>query len=253
MSQNAITKAIADRGVAAGAMLFEFDTPGVMRILAAAGADFALFDLEHTAWDTGSLRGVLATGRGTGVHPLVRVVRAEYARIAPALDAGAAGVMAPMVESAAQARILVESVRYPPQGRRGFGVIMSDELADGGPGARAERANRENVVIAQIESPRGIENAEEILAVPGIDVAWLGQFDLSLGLGVPGQFDHPSYLDAVDHLVRAAQARGIPLGQLVGSVEDGRAMRDRGFQVLAFCDVWVFERALRASLDGLRS
>ena len=240
MSENAITRAIADRGAAVGAMLFEFDTPGVMRILAAAGADFALFDLEHTAWDPGSLRRVLATGRGTGVHPLVRVVRAEYALIAPALDAGAGGVMAPMVESAAQARTLVESVRYPPLGRRGFGVIMSDELADGGPGARAERANRDNVVIVQIESPRGIENAEEILAVPGIDVAWLGQFD------------HPAYLDAVDHLVRTAHARGIPLGQLVGSVEDGRAMRDFGFQVLAFCDVWVFEQALRASLDGLR-
>jgi len=70
---------------------------------------------------------------------------------------------------------------------------------------------------------------------------------------VPGQFDHPTYLEAVDHLVRAARARGIPLGQLVGSVEDGRAMRERGFEVLAFCDVWVFERALRASLDGLRS
>ncbi len=252
MSENAITRAIADHGAAVGAMLFEFDTPSVMRILAAAGADFALFDLEHTSWDAGSLRRVLATGRGTGVHPLVRVVRAEYALIAPALDAGAGGVMAPMVESADQARTLVESVRYPPLGRRGFGVIMSDELAGGGPGARAERANSENVVIAQIESPQGIENADEILAVPGIDVAWLGQFDLSLGLGVPGQFDHPTYLDAVDHLVRAARARGIPLGQLVGSVEDGRAMRERGFQVLAFADVWVFERALRASLDGLR-
>jgi 2-keto-3-deoxy-L-rhamnonate aldolase RhmA len=160
--------------------------------------------------------------------------------------------MAPMIETAEQAQVLVESVRYPPLGRRGFGVIMSDELADGGPGARAERANRENVVIAQIESPRGIENAEEILDVPGIDVVWLGQFDLSLGLGVPGRFDHPSYLDAVDHLVRAARARGIPLGQLVGSVADGRAMRARGFEVLAFADVWVFERALRESLDGLR-
>ncbi len=251
MSANAITRAIAARGAAVGAMLFEFDTPGLMRILAAAGADFALFDLEHTAWDAGSLRRVLATGRGTDVHPLVRVVRAEYALIAPALDAGAGGVMAPMVETAEQARVLVESVRYPPLGRRGFGVLMSDELADG-PGARAERANRENVVIVQIESPRGIENAEEILAVPGIDVVWLGQFDLSLGLGVPGRFDHPSYLDAVDHLVRAAQAREIPLGQLVGSVEDGRAMRERGFEVLAFADVWVFERALRESLDGLR-
>jgi 2-keto-3-deoxy-L-rhamnonate aldolase RhmA len=253
MSDNALTRAIAARGAAVGVMLFEFDTPGVMRILAAAGADFALFDLEHTAWDAGSLRRVLATGRGTGVHPLVRAVRAEYAQIAPALDAGAGGVMAPMIETAEQARALVESVRYPPLGRRGFGVIMSDELADGGPGARAERANRENVVIAQIESPRGIENAEAILDVPGIDVVWLGQFDLSLGLGVPGRFDHPSYLDAVDHLVRTARARGIPLGQLVGSVADGRAMRERGFQVLAFADIWVFERALRESLAGLRA
>jgi 2-keto-3-deoxy-L-rhamnonate aldolase RhmA len=252
MSENAITRAIAARGVAVGAMLFEFDTPAVMRILAAAGADFALFDLEHTAWDPGSLRRVLATGRGTGVHPLVRAVRAEYAQIAPALDAGAGGVMAPMIETAQQARTLVESARYPPLGRRGFGVIMSDELADGGPGARAERANRETVVIAQIESPLGISNAEEILDVPGIDVAWLGQFDLSLGLGVPGQFDHPSYLEAVDHLVGAARARRIPLGQLVGSVEAGRAMRELGFQVLAFADIWVFERALRDSLDGLR-
>ncbi|MGG7382750.1 aldolase/citrate lyase family protein, partial [Escherichia coli] len=73
-------------------------------------------------------------------HPLVRAVRAEYAQIAPALDAGAGGVMAPMIETAAQARALVEAARYPPLGRRGFGVIMSDELADGGPGARAERA-----------------------------------------------------------------------------------------------------------------
>ena len=111
MSENAITRAIADRGAAVGAMLFEFDTPGVMRILSAAGADFALFDLEHTAWDAGSLRRVLATGRGTGVHPLVRVVRAEYTLIAPVLDAGAGGVMAPMVESAAN---LLVAAGYDP-------------------------------------------------------------------------------------------------------------------------------------------
>ncbi len=147
-------------------------------------------------------------------------MRAEYALIAPALDAGSGGVMAPMVETADQARVLVESVRYPPLGRRGFGVLMSDELADG-PGARAERANRENVVIAQIESPQGIENADEILAVPGIDVVWLGQFDLSLGLGVPGRFDHPTYLDAVDHLVARRRGAGDP-ARPAGRVGRGR-------------------------------
>ena len=191
MNDNAISRAIAERGVAVGCMLFEFDTPRVMRILAAAGVDFALFDLEHTAWDAGSLRRVLAAGRDTGIHTVTRVVRAQYPLVATALDAGSRGVMAPMVESADEARLLVESARYPPLGRRGFGVIMSDELT-AGPAAAAERANHDTVVVAQIESAAGVEHADEILAVPGIDAAWVGQFDLSLSLGCPGELEHPA-------------------------------------------------------------
>lgn len=252
MKANPVKAKLAGRELALGSFLAEFYTPGLPRMLAAAGSDFILFDQEHTGVSLESLKPLIAAAHAAEVVPVVRVPATERFLVSSVLDAGAMGVMAPMVESAEQARTLVESVRYPPQGRRGFGVIMSDELADGGPGARAERANRENVVIAQIESPLGIANAAEILDVPGIDVVWLGQFDLSLGLGVPGRFDHPSYLDAVDHLVGVAQARGIPLGQLVGSIADGRAMRERGFQVLAFADIWVFERALRESLEGLR-
>ena len=191
MTENALSRAIAGRGVAVGCMLFEFDTPRVMRLLAAAGADFALFDLEHTAWDVESLRHAYAAGRGTGVHPITRVVRAQYTHVAPALDAGARGIMAPMMESADEARVLVDSARYPPEGRRGFGVIMRDEL-DGGPAAAAERANRDNVVIAQIESEAGVEHAAEIVAVPGIDAVWLGQFDLSLSLGVARRLRPPA-------------------------------------------------------------
>jgi 2-keto-3-deoxy-L-rhamnonate aldolase RhmA len=251
MSTNAVTRAIEERGVAVGAMLFEFSTTAIMRILAAAGVDFALFDQEHTGWDAGVLRRTLAAGRGTGVYPIARVVRAEYALIAGALDAGARGVMAPMVESAQDARRLVESARYPPLGRRGFGVVMSDDLADGA-GALAERMNRESLVIAQIESPAGIEHAEEIVAVPGVDVVWLGQFDLSLGLGVPGRFDHPAYVEAVERLLAVCRAQGTPVGQMIGTAEEGAALREQGFQVLAFADVWVFERALRERIGALR-
>jgi 2-dehydro-3-deoxyglucarate aldolase/4-hydroxy-2-oxoheptanedioate aldolase len=251
MTDTAISRAIAERGVAVGCMLFEFDTPRVMRILAAAGVDFALFDLEHTAWDSESLRRVLAAGRGTGVHTVTRVVRAQYPLVATALDAGSRGIMAPMLESANEARLLVESARYPPLGRRGFGVIMSDELA-GGPAAAAERANRDTVVIAQIESDAGVEHADEILSVPGVDAAWVGQFDLSLSLGCPGEFDHPRYVEAVDHLLAACRRHGRPLGQLVASVEAGAAAAAQGFQLLAFADVWVFERALRDGVAALR-
>lgn len=251
MSENTVTRAIEERGVAIGAMLFEFDTPSIMRILAAAGVDFALFDQEHTGWDAGTLRRALGAGRGTGVYPIARVVRADYPLIAGALDAGARGVMAPMVESAEDARRLVESARYPPLGRRGFGVVMSDDLADGA-GALAERLNRESLVIAQIESPAGIERAEEIVAVPGVDVVWVGQFDLSLGLGVPGRFDHPAYLEAIERLLAVCRAQGTPVGQLIGTAEEGAALVAQGFQVLAFADVWVFERALRKGIEALR-
>jgi 2-dehydro-3-deoxyglucarate aldolase/4-hydroxy-2-oxoheptanedioate aldolase len=251
MADNAISRAIAERGVAVGAMLFEFDTPGIMRILAAAGVDFALFDLEHTSWDAGSLRRVLAAGRGTDVHPISRVIRGEYAQIAGALDAGSRGVMAPMVETAEQARTLVECAKYPPLGRRGFGVLMSDELA-GGAGALAERANRENLVIAQIESARGIENAEAIVTEPGVDVVWLGQFDLSLSLGIPGRFDDPVYRSAVTRLVEICRANGTPIGQLIGNADEGAVLRGQGFDVLAYADVWVFERALRERVNAVR-
>lgn len=252
MGENAVTRAIEQRGVAVGAMLFEFSTTGIMRILAAAGVDFALFDQEHTGWDAGTLRRTLAAGRGTGVYPIARVVRAEYTLVASALDAGARGVMAPMVESADDARRLAEAARYPPAGRRGFGVVMSDDLA-GGAGALAERTNRESLVIAQIESPAGIERAEEIVAVPGVDVVWLGQFDLSLALGVPGRFDHPRYLAAVERLLDVCRTHGTPVGQLVGSAEEGAALREQGFQVIAFADVWVFERALRERIAAVRA
>lgn len=251
MTDTAISRAIAERGAAVGCMLFEFDTPRVMRLLAAAGVDFALFDLEHTAWDAESLRRTLAAGRDTGIHTVTRVVRAQYPLVATALDAGSRGVMAPMVESADEARLLVESARYPPLGRRGFGVIMSDELA-GGPAAAAERANRDTFVIAQIESEAGVEYADEILAVPGIDAAWVGQFDLSLSLGCPGEFDHPRYVEAVDHLLATCRRRGTPLGQLVASIDAGAAAAAQGFQLLAFADVWVFERALREGVCALR-
>jgi 2-keto-3-deoxy-L-rhamnonate aldolase RhmA len=251
VTDTAISRAIAERGAAVGCMLFEFDTPRVMRLLAAAGVDFALFDLEHTAWDAESLRRTLAAGRDTGIHTVTRVVRAQYALVATALDAGSRGVMAPMVESADEARLLVESARYPPLGRRGFGVIMSDELA-GGPAAAAERANRDTFVIAQIESEAGVEHADEILAVPGIDAAWVGQFDLSLSLGCPGEFDHPRYVEAVDHLLATCRRRGTPLGQLVASIDAGAAAAAQGFQLLAFADVWVFERALREGVSALR-
>jgi 2-keto-3-deoxy-L-rhamnonate aldolase RhmA len=251
MNESVISRAISERGIAVGAMLYEFNTSGIMRMLAAAGVDFALFDLEHTGWDAGSLRTLYATGRGSDVYPITRVIRSRYTLIASALDAGSKGIMGPMLESEEEARLLVESAKYPPQGKRGFGVVYSDELGDGA-AALTERANRENLVIAQIESSAGIRNADAIVGVDGVDVVWLGHFDLSLSLGIPGQFEHPEFLAAVDSLLDACRAHGRPLGQMISTPEEGARLRKRGFQVFAYSDVAVFEHGLRERMEALR-
>jgi 2-dehydro-3-deoxyglucarate aldolase/4-hydroxy-2-oxoheptanedioate aldolase len=232
-------------------MLYEFDTPAVMRLLQLAGVDFAIFDLEHTGWDPGTLRPLFATGRGTGVETIVRVGRADSRLIAAALDAGAGGVMASMVESVEEAELLVSAAKYPPQGHRGFGLLLADDL-QGGPAAAVERANESTLVIAQIETAAGIDHAEAIVAVDGVDLVWLGQFDLTLSLGVPGDFAAPRYTEAVAQLVSACRRAGKPLGQMVRTPEEGRALRAAGLSVFAYADVWIFEDALRAQLEALR-
>lgn len=251
MRDRSLQSALAERGFAAGVMLYEFDTPAVMRLLELAGVDFAIFDLEHTGWDAGSLRRVLAAGRGTSVDPIVRVQRVDRSLVASALDAGARGVMAPMIESAEEAELLVSAARYPPRGRRGFGVLLADDL-HGGPAAAVARANARTIVIAQIETRAGIENAEAIAAVDGVDLVWLGQFDLTLSLGVPGEFTDPGYRAAVEHLLAACRRAGKPVGQMIRTVNEGNELRRAGFNVLAYADVWIFEDALRAQLSSLR-
>ena len=250
-TERSLRGALAGGGFAAGVMLYEFDTPAVMRLFELAGVDFAIFDLEHTGWDAGSLRRVFATGRGTGVDPIVRVQRVDRSLIGSALDAGARGVMAPMIESEAEAEALVSAAKYPPRGRRGFGTLLADDLL-GGPAAAVARANDRTVVIAQIETRAGIEHADAIAAVDGVDLVWLGQFDLTLSLGVPGDFSDPAYTAAVEQLLVACRQAGKPIGQMIRTVEEGIALRRRGFGALAYADVWVFEDALRAQLESLR-
>src|SRR5687768_6356622 len=185
-------------GTAFGTFLFEFATPGIARIVAEAGADFLLYDMEHTGWSVETIKMLLATSRGTPLTTLVRIPATEYHFIARVLDMGAGGLMAPMMESAEQAQRLVQSAKYPPAGRRGAAFsIAHDDYTGGDIVAKITAANRDTLLIAQIETAAGLANVEEIAAVEGIDVLWIGQFDLSNSLGIPGQFNHAKFVDAV--------------------------------------------------------
>lgn len=253
MRANPVKRALRDGGVAVGTFVFEFATTGIARLAAGAGAEFVVFDLEHTGWSLETLRGVLATV----VPPLVPVVRVpatEYHFIARALDVGAMGVMVPMVESAEQARRVVEAAKYPPAGRRGaaFGVAH-DDYRGGDILATMASADAEGLLIAQVETAAGVREAEAIAAVDGIDVLWVGHFDLTNSMGIPGQFDHPDFLRAVRDVAAAARDHGKAAGYMCADVAGGRALLEQGYRALAYGgDLWLYQRALREGIAGLK-
>ena len=241
-------------GRAFGPMIFEFFTAGMPAIIASTGADFALFDMEHTGLGFETFKQLVAGCRGMGVAPMVRVPATEYHFIARALDAGAHGIMVPMVESRAQAERIVAAAHYPPHGRRGaaFGVAHDDFLA-GTPAEKMAAARARTLVIVQIETEHGLANVEEIAATPGIDVVWVGHFDLTNFLGTPGQFDHPDYLAAIRRVVAAARANDKPAGFMVADAKWARAYWDHGFRMIAYAlDHLLFQAALQAGMDMLR-
>ncbi len=254
MRRNTVKHNLADGRVALGTMVFEFSTTGIARIAAEAGAEFVVFDMEHTGWSMETVRGLMATSRSADLVPLVRVPATLYHFLARVMDAGAMGLMVPMVESEEQARLIVDSVKYPPTGARGaaFG-IAHDDYGGGDIVGKMQSANDEQLLIAQIETAQGVANVESIAAVDGIDVLWIGHFDLTNSLGIPGQFDHPEFKAAVDRVVDAARQHGKAAGFMASSVEETCDMIKRGFRCLAYGgDLWIYQQALSRDLSRVR-
>jgi 2-keto-3-deoxy-L-rhamnonate aldolase RhmA len=254
MRENPVKRALARGGASLGTMIFEFNTTGIARIAAAAGAEFVIFDMEHTGWSVETIRMLVAASGAANLVPMVRVPSAQYHLISRPLDMGAMGIMVPMVQDEEQARLIANSAKYPPVGKRGaaFGVAH-DDYVTGDVKAKIESANRETLLIAQIETVNGLEHCERIAAVDGIDCLWIGHFDLTNSMGIPGQFTHPDYLRALDRVVNACRRHNKAAGFMCSSVEEGKAYLGRGFRALAFWgDLWIYGQALRQGIEGMR-
>ena len=251
---NAVKAKLRAGGVSLGSFCLEFRTPGIGRLAAEAGAEYLIYDMEHTGWSTETI-ALLAASSGPQLVPVVRVPSAEANSIAPVLDVGAAGIMVPMVESAEQAGAIVAAAKYPPAGRRGsaFGLAAGGYVPPQDSGEEMRAADSETMLIVQIETVAGLERLDEIAAVEGIDVLWVGQADLTASLGIPGRYDDREFLDALARVVDAAERNGKAGGYLALSVAEGERMLELGYRMLAYGgDLWLYQAALREGLDGLR-
>ncbi len=182
-------------------MTFEFFTPGYPTICREAGAEFILYDMEHSGVGFETMKAQFAFCRGLDLAPFVRVPSDGYHHIARALDIGAMGIMVPMVETAEQARAIVEA----------------------------------------------------IASVEGVDVVWLGNYDLTNFIGIPGEFDNPRFHAAVDRLVQACRKHGKTPGFLAGNEQWARDFRARGFRMIAYgVDTLLMQTALAHGIKLLQ-
>ncbi len=244
---NGLRQRLQQKEVLLGQMVLELFTPGIGPMLAACGLDFVIFDMEHGRCDIALLAEMISACRGSDIVPLARVPDVNFSPLSRVLDLGARGVMVPRVETRQQAEDIVSQLKYAPAGRRGVALGIAHDLYRPGSAEFFAQANEEIAVILLLETEKAMENLDEIVSVPGVDVAWMGHYDLTVSMGIPAQFDHPRLLAAMDALVAACRKHGVAPGFLPPTPESALHWIGKGFRVLSLgSDIGVF-------LDGVRS
>ncbi len=254
MKPNRLQQVLTEGRMPVGHMIWEFNSRGIARILEASGVDFAVYDMEHSGHDLSTIADLLAWTHGTTFAPFVRIPEGKYHFIARCLDAGALGVMVANVKTAEQAAYIVDSAKYPPFGHRGLGLSHAhNDYIVPNTVDYLEYANRNTTVICQIESPEGLANAEAIAATPGVDILWIGHFDLTATMGIPAQFDHPDFQAALRTVVAAAKKHGKHSCIQPGSPQQLENWRQAGFDILSYgADTGIYKAALTEAIARVR-
>lgn len=232
-------------------------TPNIVMIAAAAGFDAIYVDLEHNPTSLETCSMLCVTAIAAGITPMVRIGSQDGHLAARVLDGGAQGLMIPHINSAAEAAAIVTACRFPPVGHRSAGgagpALAYQPMAQG---EINDFLNRETLLLAMLETPEAIEQADAIAAVPGIDGLHIGSNDLCCEMGIPGAYRDPRYLAAVEHAGRAARSRGKSLG-IGGILFDHDLQTEivrRGARYLtAGNDVQYLFRAAKADIDRMRT
>jgi len=224
--------------------------PAAAEILVELGYQWLFIDGEHGPLETGEVLSILQAV-GDQVPCIVRVPAAAEVPIKKMLDLGAAGIIAPQVNTAQQAADVVAWSLYAPQGRRGVGLARAH-----GYGLKfqeyVESANQEVTVIVQAEHAEAVDNIEQIVQVPGIDAVLLGPYDLAASLGKMGQVDDPEVTGAIDRITTACQAAGMPLGIFGVTADAIRPYAEKGYNLLvAGTDTIFLASAARQMFEDL--
>jgi 2-dehydro-3-deoxyglucarate aldolase/4-hydroxy-2-oxoheptanedioate aldolase len=233
MITNNVKRALAEGKLQIGTSIGQFRSPEVLRIFAAAGFKWVFIDCEHGAFGIETVQDLCRASNDTGLCPVVRVASMEYDLVARALDNGAQGVIFPRVESAELLSQAVSWTKFPPLGVRGFGLTATSISYEKATiGQILEHVNRETMAVLQIETQLAVDKCDELLSVPGLDAVMVGPVDLSISLGVPGDFEHPKMVAAMEKIRDACNRHGVAPGTQTRTLSLAKFWRERGMRFL---------------------
>ena len=215
--------------------------PAFVEAAGRAGYDFVLLDMEHGTTTFETLPHLIRAANVAGVCPVVRVPRGTDIWIDQALDVGAGAVMIPQIDTAEQAQAAVSAAKFSPVGTRGTCRFVRSAGFGAVPGSEYFSKAQDTVVILQAEGRKAVENLDEIMAVPGIDVIFVGPYDLSSSLGHVGEIDHPEVVACIKEIIAKGKEKGIKIGCFADTVEGGKKWRDLGVKFIGYsCDTYLF-------------
>ena len=237
-----------------GCGLQVYRAPEIPRAFAAAGFDYVFIDMEHGSYNLETVHDMIISSKLAGITPIVRVGEVQYTLCARLLDQGAQGIILPRVEDPRLLEEALSWMRFPPAGKRGFGInpTMIDYEARSMPEI-IEHQNRETLSVVQVETVTAVERREELLSLKGLDVMMIGPADLSISLGIPGQFDNPLLIETVDKVIETSNRHGVAPGIQTRGVAMAKFWAGRGMRFVGVAaeHVLLLEKC-REALKALR-
>src|SRR5947207_7206398 len=231
MRVNQTRDRLAKGEVVFGCGLQVYRSSEIPRALAAAGFDYVFIDMEHGSYNLETVHDMIVSCRLAGITPIVRVGEVQYTLCSRLLDQGAQGIILPRVEDPKFCEQALSWLRFPPEGVRGYGINTT--LVDYETPTFTEvieHQNRNTLAVVQIETVRAVECADELISLKGLDVIMIGPADLSISLGIPGQFDHPRLIETVERVIAKSNQHGVVPGIQTRGVAMAKAWVERGMR-----------------------
>jgi 4-hydroxy-2-oxoheptanedioate aldolase len=241
MRVNNLKRALREGRIVLGPFM-KMSSPALVEIMGHAGFDFVIIDTEHAPLNFETVENLIRAADLVDITPIVRVTENNPALILRALDAGALGVEVPHISSKEDATRAVRAAKFTPEGERGVcRFVRAAEYSSMDRYEYFKKANEETMVIIHIEGLKGINNLEDILTVEGLDVIFIGPYDLSQSLGVPGQVDHPLVIEKMKEVIAKARQRAVAVGTFVDDEKVAEKWINAGVQYISYSvDVGIF-------------